>query len=84
MASVHIPKVMEFAGMSDPFSSAAVVIASVNTTAHETGHLLGLRHYDSFLMPGTGFPTESFLWMILRRFILDRLPPAERQLKSCR
>ncbi len=58
-ASVHIPKVMEVAGLTGPFSSPDVVVASVNIAAHEAGHLLGLRHHDSFLVPGMGVPTAG-------------------------
>ncbi len=56
-ASIHIPKLMEIAGLSAPFSPFDVGIATVNIAAHETLHLLGTRHHDSFLPIGGGVPT---------------------------
>ena len=38
----------------------AVVNQSANTAAHELGHILGLRHHDSFGAPGDGLPTARF------------------------
>ena len=34
----------------------AVVNQSANTAGHELGHILGLRHHDSFGAPGDGLP----------------------------
>ncbi len=34
----------------------SVVNQSANTAGHELGHILGLRHYDSFGAPGDGLP----------------------------
>ena len=39
--------------------STAVVNQVANTAAHELGHLLGLRHHDSFGAPGDGLPTTG-------------------------
>lgn len=39
--------------------SSAVVTQASNTAAHELGHLLGLRHHDSFGPPGSGLPTTG-------------------------
>ncbi len=38
------------------FRRLAVVNQSANTAAHELGHILGLRHHDSFGAPGDGLP----------------------------
>ena len=56
-ASIHIPKLLEIAGLTAPFAPADVTVASVNIAAHETLHLLGTRHHDSFLPIGGGVPT---------------------------
>ena len=37
----------------------AVINQSANTTAHELGHVVGLRHHDSFGAPGDGLPTTG-------------------------
>ncbi len=58
-ASIHIPKLLEIAGLSAPYSPADVTIASVNIAAHETLHLLGARHHDSFLPLGGGVPSSG-------------------------
>jgi len=55
-ASIHIPKLLEIAGLMAPFAPPDVVIASVNIAAHETLHLLGTRHHDSYLPLGGGVP----------------------------
>ncbi len=39
--------------------SLAVVNQSSNTGAHELGHILGLRHHDSFGPPGSGLPSTG-------------------------
>ena len=39
--------------------SIAVVNQSSNTGAHELGHILGLRHHDSFGPPGSGLPSTG-------------------------
>jgi len=39
--------------------SMAVVNQSANTGAHELGHILGLRHHDSFGAPGDGLPSTG-------------------------
>ncbi len=56
-AEVHIPKLLEIAGLTAPFASEDVIIASTNIAAHETLHLLGTRHHDSFLPIGEGAPS---------------------------
>ncbi len=58
-ARVHIPKLMEVAGLSEPFLAPEVTIASVNIAAHETLHLLGTRHHDSYLPIGGGVPSPA-------------------------
>jgi hypothetical protein len=55
-ATIHIPKLLEIAGLAAPFSVPDVTIASVNIAAHETLHLLGTRHHDSYLPIGGGVP----------------------------
>ena len=55
-ASIHIPKLLEIAGLMAPFAPPDVVIASVNIAAHEMLHLLGTRHHDSYLPLGGGVP----------------------------
>ena len=39
--------------------STATVNQASNTAAHELGHILGLRHHDSFGAPGDGLPTTG-------------------------
>lgn len=39
--------------------SFAVINETANTIAHELGHLLGLRHHDSFGAPGQGLPQNT-------------------------
>ncbi|WP_425395751.1 hypothetical protein [Aeoliella sp.] len=57
-ASIHIPKLLETATLTAPFDSTTEIIpASVNIAAHETLHLLGTRHHDSYLPIGTGVPS---------------------------
>ena len=53
--------------ISDPTDQAeidsvvelAVINQSANTSAHELGHTVGLRHHDSFGAPGDGLPTTG-------------------------
>jgi len=53
-----------FLGLPGPLSpegveavrQIAVVNQSANTASHELGHILGLRHHDSFGAPGQGLP----------------------------
>lgn len=40
----------------ETFRRIAVLNQSANTSAHELGHILGLRHHDSFGAPGDGLP----------------------------
>lgn len=56
-ASIHIPKLMEIAGLTAPYAPLDIGYATVNIAAHETLHLLGTRHHDSFLPLGGGVPT---------------------------
>ena len=56
-ARIHIPKLLEVAGLTAPFSVPDVTIASANIAAHETLHLLGTRHHDSYLPIGGGVPS---------------------------
>jgi hypothetical protein len=58
-ASIHIPKLLEIATLSAPFASTDVVKASVNIAAHESLHLMGTRHHDSFTPVGFGVPSGS-------------------------
>ena len=39
--------------------SRAIINQSSNTASHELGHILGLRHHDSFGPPGSGLPTTG-------------------------
>jgi hypothetical protein len=39
--------------------STAVVNQTANTAAHELGHIIGLRHHDSFGPPGGGLPSTG-------------------------
>lgn len=44
------------AGQIEEVRQIAVVNQSANTAGHELGHILGLRHHDSFGAPGDGLP----------------------------
>lgn len=44
------------ASLSVPVTTPNIVRASTNLAAHELGHILGLRHYDSFGPPEMGMP----------------------------
>jgi len=44
------------AGQIEDVRQVAVVNQSANTAGHELGHILGLRHHDSFGAPGDGLP----------------------------
>jgi len=52
---LSLPGPLDAAGVEE-FRQIAVVNQSANTAAHELGHILGLRHYDSFGAPGDGLP----------------------------
>lgn len=39
--------------------SVAIVNQGSNTGGHEVGHIMGLRHHDSFGAPGDGLPTTG-------------------------
>lgn len=50
-----LPGPLDAAGI-ETFRRVAVLNQSANTSAHELGHILGLRHHDSFGAPGDGLP----------------------------
>lgn len=50
-----LPGPLDAAGIEE-FRQIAVVNQSANTSSHELGHILGLRHHDSFGAPGDGLP----------------------------
>ena len=52
---LNLPGPLDAAGIEE-FRQIAVVNQSANTSSHELGHILGLRHYDSFGAPGDGLP----------------------------
>lgn len=51
--------VADFGGDLDAALSYAVVNQSSNTGAHEAGHIVGLRHQNSFGAPGDGLPSTG-------------------------
>jgi len=48
-----------FGGDLEAATSFAVVNQTANTTAHEAGHIQGLRHQNSFGAPGDGLPSTG-------------------------
>lgn len=49
----------DFEGDVTAALSSAIVTQGANTGAHEAGHLLGLRHQNSFGAPGQGLPSTG-------------------------
>lgn len=59
-ATIHAPKNLEVIGILAP-TPAEVVLAAINLTAHEVGHLQGAAHHDSFIPVGAGVASPGFL-----------------------
>ena len=57
--------------------SQVMVTSTANTAAHEMGHLLGLRHYDSLGAPGDGIPDPTLPENIPLKFVPEYPGPYE-------